>query len=176
MKIKPNYFLIPLITILVAVIGSSFTSSGMLWYKTTIIRPELTPPNWAFPIAWNLIFVCATISALIIYNKREDENFALSLLEKIINLFRHKKPDLIFRWIIVLFVINAILNVTWSLLFFNLHLIQASLAEMIALNGTTLALIILMWERSKTASLLLTPYAIWVGFATYLTYQIWILN
>jgi len=163
MKIKPNYFVIPLITIAVATLGSLFTTNGMMWYDNTLIQPEITPPDWIFPIAWNIIFILTTISTLIVWNKGKD-----GILQKIFH--RH---DLVrFRWIIGLFIANAVLNVVWSLLFFQLQLINLAFAEMILLETTLIALIILVWKTSKTASLLLIPYTLWVGFATYLTYLI----
>ncbi len=156
MKLKTNYLVIPLVTILVALLGSFFTSQGMDWYDATITRPELTPPKWLFPIAWNLIFLFTTISALIIWNKgKKDRNFKL---------------------IIGLFIANAILNLLWSLLFFKLQLIFPALIEMVLLEITNIALLLLTWRVSKPASLLLLPYALWVGFATYLTYLIHLLN
>jgi len=68
------------------------------------------------------------------------------------------------------------LNVFWSYLFFNQHQILASIIEMIILDTTVIVLILLLWPISKLASYLLMPYAVWVAFATYLTYQILLLN
>ena len=153
MKLKPNYFLIPLTTIVVAVLGSLLTDAGMQWYNTELIKPELTPPAIAFPIAWTTIFTLTTISALIFWNKSD------------------KKAPLT-TWIALLFLLNAVLNVLWTFLFFYSQAVTEALIEMLLLEATVLALIFLIWKISKTASLLLLPYFIWVGFATYLTYQI----
>ena len=40
----------------VAFIGSLFTSQGVNtdWYES--IKPSMTPPNWVFPIVWNILF------------------------------------------------------------------------------------------------------------------------
>jgi translocator protein len=156
MKIKPNYIIIPLITIATALLGSYFTNLGMPWYNETLIQPDLTPPKIAFPIAWNLIFLATTISALIIWKKgKKHENFPL---------------------IIGLFLFNAALNAFWCYLFFTAHLIQASFVEMIILETTLVLLITLSWRISRPASLLLLPYLLWVGLASYLTFQIFMLN
>ncbi|MBU1992588.1 MAG: TspO/MBR family protein [Patescibacteria group bacterium] len=152
MKLKPNYIVIPLITVIVALAGSYLTRGGMEWYDTQLVQPDFTPPNWAFPIAWNTIFALTTISALIVWNKKG------------------------WNLIAALFILNAVLNVVWSLLFFNLHMLTPAFIEMIILELTLLALIPLIWKTSKTASLLLLPYTLWVGFATYLTYMIVTLN
>ncbi|MBT3704155.1 tryptophan-rich sensory protein [Candidatus Peregrinibacteria bacterium] len=156
MKIKPNYILIPLIAIAIAVGGSMLTGAGMEWYETTLIKPDLTPPKIAFPIAWNLIFVCTTISALIIFNKA--------------------KKNKHYKILLILFTANAILNVLWSYLFFGIGDVQAALIEMIFIEATIIALMVLMWKNFRLATGLLIPYLLWVGFATYLTYQILNLN
>lgn len=155
MKLKPNYFIIPLITILVAFLGSLLTTSGMNWYDTELIRPEITPPDWAFPLAWNLIFILTTIAALVVYNKSQGKRRL---------------------GIVIFFIANAVLNVLWSLLFFKYHLILPAFIEMIVLNLTTVVLIAINCKVSKLASWLLLPYFLWVSFATYLTYLIYQLN
>ena len=152
MKLKLNYLIIPLTTIITAALGSYFTGLGMPWYETSLQLPSFNPPNWIFPIAWTTIFILATISVLIIWNK--------------------SKRDSMFWWLITLFILNATLNALWCLLFFTLHDIQGALIEMILLEGTTIGIMVLAWKRSKLSSLLLLPYLAWVGFATYLTYTI----
>ncbi|MBT4917565.1 tryptophan-rich sensory protein [Candidatus Peregrinibacteria bacterium] len=168
MKLKPNYLLIPLITIAVALLGGAFSSMGMNWYDMYVAKPELTPPAWVFPIAWNLIFLMTTISALIIWNKGTSRKFLWFLMSK--------KPTPNHWMIIWLFVVNAILNVLWSYLFFAKHLISTAFIEMLMLEVTLIALIFATYKISKIASWLLVPYALWVGFASYLTYQLVLLN
>ena len=41
------------------------------------------------------------------------------------------------------------------------------------LEGTTVAFVVRAWPVSRLASLLLVPYAVWIGFATALTGAIW---
>ena len=152
---KLNYFIIPLITAFVTIFGSSLTSRGMDWYEK-IKLPTWTPGGNIIGLVWTLIFILSTISALIIWN-----NYSASK-----NL----------KWIILFFLLNAGLNVFWSYLFFTAHLINWSIAEMILLELSVLILIILIWPLSKLAGILLLPYSLWVAFATYLTYNIALLN
>lgn len=157
MKLKPNYFVIPLLTLTVAWLGSIFTSIGIEsgWYDI-ISRPAWTPDGSVIGAAWTIIFILATISALIVWNKF--------------------KTDQRFKYIIVLFLVNGFLNFSWSFLFFTAHLIGVAViwSSLIALS--VLILIILIWPKSKLASVLLTPYLGWVIFATYLNMMIWQLN
>lgn len=153
LKFKLNYIVIPVITIIVAVTGSYFTGLGMEWYKNNLVQPALTPPDYWFGIAWTTIFILTTFSALIVWNKQK--RFTLS-----INLF----------------IANAILNVSWSFLFFTMHWTTIALVEMLFLLITLFMLIRLTWPCCKIAGALLLPYAAWVCFATYLTYIIVLTN
>jgi len=155
-KFRLNFVIIPLITIVTALLGSYFTNAGMDWYKQTLVRPDIVPPSWAFPIAWNIIFVLTTASALIVYNKLKKSSLKTFAL--------------------ILFGLNAILNVLWCYLFFGKGLIVASLIEMMFLELTLLTLHVILWPLNKKASLLLAPYTLWIVFATFLTWQISILN
>ncbi|MBW3016168.1 tryptophan-rich sensory protein [Candidatus Woesearchaeota archaeon] len=152
---KLNYFIIPLITVLVAVVGSFLTSGDMVWYKTLKL-PSIAPPGWFIGLVWNVIFILATISALIVWNTmQKHDNFSI---------------------IIGLFVVNALLNVFWSFLFFNQHLILPAVFDAGLLGLSVYALIFFIWRFSPLAAGLLIPYAVWVTFATYLNYLIWLLN
>lgn len=156
MKLKLNYVVIPLITIITAVVGSSFTSSGMGWYRT-INLPTWTPEGGVIGMVWTVIFILSTISALLVWNKIPHKNKRFSL-------------------IVAVFILNSVLNVFWSDLFFNLHLIGLAVLEAAALGLSVIALIILIYPFSRLAAWLLVPYALWVTFATYLTYSIYLLN
>lgn len=155
MKIKLNYLVIPLITIFTALSGSLLTSKGMGWYKT-INLPEIAPAGSFIGSVWTIIFILSAWSAILFWNKKESDKNA--------------------KIIITLFIANALLNIFWCFLFFGIHLIGWSIAEMIILNLVNLALIILLWKKHLFPALLLTPYFIWVSFATYLAYSIWKLN
>lgn len=156
-KLKPNYFVIPLITILVSYLGSIFTSKGINsgWYDL-INKPSWTPPGSIIGLVWTIIFILATISALIVWNKLE----------------RDKR----FWKIIYLFIINAGLNLFWSFLFFAQGLIGIAMIESAILGISVYLLVYFIWPKSKLAASLLIPYAAWVTFATFLNYSILILQ
>jgi translocator protein len=157
MKFKSNYIIIPLHTIIVALLGKSITKEcdAWLWYKTLQL-PSMTPPDWVFPIAWNIIFIFTTIVAIIVWNSFE--------------------RTATFWATITLFCINAAMNVLWSYLFFGNHLIAAALITAIGLEAITITLTVLIYKRSLLTALLLIPYIIWGGFAIYLNAIIWYFN
>lgn len=155
MRLKPNYIVIPLATIATIGIGNLFTSAGMDWYKT-ISTPAFTPPGSFIGTVWTVLFILATLSALIVWNKPLTDGR------------RHG--------IAIAFILNAMLNVGWSALFFGLHFIGAAIFEAGLLGLSVLILIVAIWPVSKFAAWLLMPYFAWVSFAMYLTYSIWLLN
>ncbi|MFH1227403.1 MAG: TspO/MBR family protein [Planctomycetota bacterium] len=151
---KLNYIVIPLVTAAVLLGGSWLTAGGMDWYRTLKL-PALAPPGSFIGLAWTIIFILSTVSALIFWNRFQPGTRST---------------------IAALFIANALFNVCWSLIFFRLHLIGLSIIEMTALNLTTLTLITLLWKPALVPALLLIPYFGWVSFATYLAYSIWTLN
>ena len=44
---------------IVALVGSLFTEIGT-WYES--VKPSITPPNYVFPIAWNILFILISLS------------------------------------------------------------------------------------------------------------------
>lgn len=156
MKLKWNYAVIPLSVLAVAVAGSLVTGGNMSWYKT-INLPSFAPPGSVIGTVWTVIFILAAGSILLFWNKEKNKKIKKEVAE--------------------LFVLNGLLNILWSVLFFGLHLIGWSIVEMFALNLTVLILLVWLWRRHKrAASILLWPYFAWVSFATYLAYTVWTLN
>ena len=76
------------------------------------------------------------------------------------------------RPLFILFGTNLALNLAWTLIFFRGRSPLAAGVEIVALEGTTLALVIRAWPVSRAAALMLVPYAAWVAFATALTWAI----
>jgi tryptophan-rich sensory protein len=150
-----GYFIIPLITLITALGGSSITTKGLDWYKK-IKLPSFTPPGSTIGLVWTIIFFLATASALIVYKLgAKSERFSL---------------------IVFAFIANALLNVCWSFLFFGLHNLQLAFIEAIILEISVLVLIILIWPVSRLAAYLLMPYSLWVAFASFLTFKVLSLN
>jgi tryptophan-rich sensory protein len=152
---KLNYFVIPLTVFMASFFGSRITTSGMDWYRSLSL-PSWTPAGWAIGLVWTFIFTLGVISVILFWNLQSGPSH--------------------FYWIIALFVLNIILNVLWSYLFFGQHLIGLAVAEAVILGLSVLSLIILIWPFSKLSASLLIPYCGWVFFASYLTYSIWSLN
>ncbi|MEK7585556.1 MAG: TspO/MBR family protein, partial [Patescibacteria group bacterium] len=72
--------------------------------------------------------------------------------------------------------IQMVLNALWSIIFFGLHSLGGALVEIIFLWLAVLTTIIAFAKISKLAAWLLVPYILWVSFAGYLNYSIYVLN
>lgn len=136
---------------LAGIIGSLFTASAIQTWYAELQRPSFSPPNWIFGPVWVFLYFLMGISAYLIWQKED-------------------KKDLGLFWIHLFF------NAIWSILFFGLQSPGLALIDIIVIWLFIVVLIIKFWKRSKLASLLLTPYLLWVSFAGILNYYIWQLN
>lgn len=124
------------------------------WYQT-VLKPDWNPPSWVFVPVWTTLYVLMGISAWIIWQRAEFPGAAVPL---------------------ALFVIQLILNVAWSWIFFAMHQIGGAAIEIVILWFAILVTMIAFFRRSKFAGWLLVPYLGWVTFASVLTITIWRLN
>ncbi|PIT92953.1 MAG: TspO protein [Candidatus Harrisonbacteria bacterium CG10_big_fil_rev_8_21_14_0_10_38_8] len=141
---------------LTGLIGSVFTTPSITNWYAEIIKPTLTPPSWVFAPVWTTLFVLMGISAFLVWKKGLD----------------HKDV----RIALTIFILQLILNTFWSVIFFGLHNPGGALIEIILLWTTILITITVFYKISKPAGWLLFPYILWVSFAVYLNYSIWMLN
>jgi len=150
MKKRLNWkiFLFSIIIVyLFAFIGSLFTSSNVSspWYLEN--KPSITPPNYIFPIVWNILFFLLALSLAFSYESSRNKILALKL-----------------------YLINLILNFLWSVLFFGLKNPFYAFIDLILLWFSILSLIIYNWNISRKSACLLIPYLVWVSFAGILNF------
>jgi benzodiazapine receptor len=137
----------------VAAVGGVATAPvvGSGWYRR-LDKPSWQPPDAVFGPVWGVLYAMIASSMLTLRGCREDDEHQGSIM--------------------ILFGSNLALNLAWTLLFFRGRSPVAAGVEIVALEGTTIALIVRAWPVSRTAALLLMPYALWVAFATALTWSI----
>lgn len=141
---------------LAGIIGSIFTVSAVpTWYET-LAKPALNPPSWIFGHVWTTLYALMGIAAFLVWKKGWD------------------RIDV--RKALFVFGVQLILNASWSIVFFGLHSPLWALVNIIAMWIAIVWTMILFYKISKPAIWLLVPYILWVSFATYLNYSIWMLN
>jgi tryptophan-rich sensory protein len=75
-----------------------------------------------------------------------------------------------------LFLAQLVLNALWSYLFFGLHRPDVALVEILILWIVIVVVVLAFWRTVRLAGALLVPYLLWVGFASYLNFELWRLN
>jgi len=72
--------------------------------------------------------------------------------------------------------LQLVLNSVWSVLFFGMQNPGGALIEIVVLWLAIVATTVLFFRRSAIAGGLMTPYLLWVSFASFLNFTIWNLN
>lgn len=133
-------------------IGGYFTSANVnsQWYY--LIKPNLAPANWVFPVVWNTLFVLMAYSLYFGWMKTKNN--------------KKKKYSLI-----TLFAVNLVLNILWSFIFFYQMNPFLAFIELWFLWLSIFAMIWWFWKIERKSSYLLIPYLVWVLFAALLNWQ-----
>ena len=134
-------------------IGSWLMNNGpqTSWY-TSLNQAPWTPPSWLFGVAWTSIMVCFSIYMAYLYLKMPTSK------------------------VMVLFIIQFALNVSWNYIFFNQHLVGLGLLTIIVLTIVIALLIYLFKKEMKVKTLFILPYFVWLCIATSLNAFIFINN
>jgi benzodiazapine receptor len=145
-----------LIALAVGAIGSLFTFESVTnWYKT-INKPSFTPPDAVFGPVWTTLFILMGIASYLVWKRRKMASG--------------------YAWAASIYFLQLFFNMLWSYLFFDQHQIGLAVIEVLVFLATIIINAFLFYRINKIAGLLLIPYIIWVAFASYLTYSIFILN
>ena len=122
------------------------------WYSS-IIKPTFNPPDWIFAPVWITLYLAMSVAIWLIW----------------INPKRSEK-------VIYIYFIHLLINGSWSLFFFGLHLILVSLVIIAVIIFLVLWLIKLYYPINKFSSVLMVPYLIWLCYAFVLNFYIFTLN
>ena len=121
------------------------------WYRD-LAKPSWTPPDWLFPVAWSILYVCIAASAALVAPL---EGSALAM---------------------AFWALQIALNTLWSPVFFGLKKMKAG---MIVLSLLWLAVAATLWTflaLDTLAGLLIAPYLLWVTVAGALNWSVLRLN
>ena len=135
-------------------IGSLVTIPNIpTWYES-LDKPPLLPPNEAFGPVWTLLYIL----------------IGISLARVILSQAGGKRQAYV--W----FGTQLTLNTLWSITFFGLHQPWLAVAVIAALILSVIVTILKFRRIAPLTLWLLTPYLLWVLFATYLNLGVAILN
>lgn len=112
--------------------------------------PELYPPKILFPIVWSILYILMAIS---VYRATKDDD----------------EPYLIYFF-------QLVVNSLWTVIFFGLKLKLFAFIWLILLLVSVVYMIFVFLKKDKISAYLLIPYVIWICFAGYLNFMIYLLN
>ena len=118
-------------------------------------KPVFSPPKWVFAPMWSILYILMFASIVIV-----GKNTPVYLKPAAISIF----------------LLQLVLNLIWTPMFFIHHKIKNALFICITLTITVLFMIILFAQISTIAALLLIPYLIWLILASALNLAIVKLN
>ncbi|WP_100176571.1 TspO/MBR family protein [Bradyrhizobium nitroreducens] len=121
------------------------------WYAS-LAKPGFVPPNWAFPVAWTILYVMIAIAGWRTF-RREPSGKAM------------------LAW-----TAQLALNFAWSPVMFTMHQIGTALVVLVGMFVAIVSYIGLEMSRDRLAAALFVPYAAWVAFAGVLNAAIWRMN
>ena len=136
------------IAVLVAALGGLATDLGP-WYRG-LVQPAWKPPDVVFGPVWTLLY---TLTA-----------WAGARAWWLCGVQAHQCWRQR-RVVLVAFLLNALLNVAWSAIFFLLQRPDWALVEIVLLAASVLSLIVVCAGIDRWAAAMLLPYLAWVLFA-----------
>ncbi|MBQ2774695.1 MAG: tryptophan-rich sensory protein [Clostridia bacterium] len=138
----------------VGIISGLISASGMQAYDA-VNKPALTPPDIVFPIVWTILYALMGISAARIWlaPPTKERNHGL-----------------------IIYALQLFVNFFWSIIFFNLQAFGVAFIWLVLLWILIVLMIITFNKTDRLAALLQIPYLIWVTFAGYLNFMVWMLN
>lgn len=148
-------FIVPAVVLLGLLSGQLAGSGpGNPWFDA-LIKPSTYPPAGVFGVVWTVLYVLMGLAVSMVAAARGAAGRSTAL---------------------VVFVVQILLNLAWSPLFFAAHQITGALVLIAALDVAVIVTIALFWRVRPIAALLLVPYLAWILFATLLNYHFLVAN
>lgn len=137
-----------------AAIGSFVTTASLDPWYATLRKPEWTPSGAVIGAIWTVLYALMGVAAWLVWRVT---GWTLSL------------P-------LMLFAVQLVLNVLWSVLFFGLQNLAAGLVGILVLWVAVAATLVVFWRVIRWAGALFVPYLTWVTIATALNVTLWQMN
>lgn len=134
-------------------LGGWVTAQSVTDWYPTLVKPSWNPPNWIFGPVWTALYLMMAVAAWLVW--RSDGNI---------------------RGAMILFFSQLALNFAWSFLFFGARSPWLGLMDIAMLWLALVITVIIFFQKSAAAGLLMLPYLVWVSFAAILNLAIWRLN
>jgi benzodiazapine receptor len=122
------------------------------WYSL-LNKPIFNPPDWIFAPVWTTLYLMMTFAIWLFWHSKNKD----------INTFN-------------IYLVQIVINTTWSIVFFVFHQILFSIFVLILLIILIIILIKKFNNVNLISSYLMIPYLLWCCFALVLNLSIYLLN
>jgi tryptophan-rich sensory protein len=153
--LRRAYVTVPLIVLLGTASGI-LSGSGWsnLWFQALVKPPEI-PSGRTFALVWTTLYVLMGFSVAMILHARRARGRSIAM---------------------TLFIVQLLMNLAWSPIFFGFHKIQFAFWWLLAILVLASATAYAFWRIRRMAGWILLPYLLWLCFAGSLSYKIARLN
>ncbi len=153
MKIKPKTLTISvLIPILVGGAAALLTHGGIADFDL-LEKSPLTPPGYVFPIVWTALYILMGVASYLVAVSGKDVKMPLAV-----------------------YALSLAVNFLWPIVFFNKSAYLFAFLLIVVLWALVLLTAVAFYSVSPAAGYLMIPYLLWVTFAAYLNFSVYLLN
>ncbi len=142
-----------LIPLAVGFLSSALSRNTSNTYET-LIKPDISPPGYLFPIVWTILYILMGISSYLIYTSDSEHK------TKALNIY----------------AAQLIFNFFWSIIFFRYNNYLLAFVWLLVLIVLIILMIKTFYEIKPIAGILQVFYLLWCIFAAYLNLNIYLLN
>lgn len=148
------FIILTFLPIILASIVSAIVRNYTSLYNN--LNTPIKIPSIVFIIVWSILYLTMGYASYRIYMVRESgKNIGNSLFA---------------------YIVQLILNYLWVFIFFSFRLYGIAFCELIILISVVISTIVLFFKQDKIAAFLLIPYTVWLIFAVFLNFIIWMFN
>ena len=135
---------------------SALLSGGGMQAFSQLNQPLLSPPGWLFPLVWTFLYLAMGLASYLVMTS----DAPVPQIKKAIRVY----------WL------QLAVNFFWSIVFFRFSMYLAAFIWLVLLWGVIIVTMVRFYLIRERAGDLLVPYLLWVTFAGYLNFGIYLLN
>lgn len=133
--------------------ASAFLTRDSMKIFESINNPPFSPPGWLFPVVWTILYLLMGLASyLVITSSGLDAPGLLA------------------------YGVQLVFNFFWPIFFFKRQMYLFSFFWLVIMWLVILTAAIQFCRSTKLAGYLLVPYLLWVAFAGYLNFGVYLLN
>jgi tryptophan-rich sensory protein len=136
-------------------ISGVISRSGMAAYQM-LNKPPLSPPGWVFPVVWTILYALMGLASFLVLISG--------------------KPEKMVKQALTVYALQLAVNFFWPIFFFRFGWYLFSFVWLLLLWTLILLTILLFNQISGLAARFMLLYLLWVTFAGYLNFMVYLLN